>query len=211
MRGVNLGGKPPADFTHPIQMLKDCHRRIEHFLDVLRKVDAEFGEGDLPDQGRRALEASLNYFANFAPHHTADEEQSLFPRMRSSASTGAREVLVELDLLERDHRRGEVCHALVDQLTRHWLETGRIDQDRRKSLRAALDELVTMYAGHIWLEEQQVFVLASGTLKAEQLREIGEEMRRRRSLNTLRAGPGDTRDEPGEQTGHVPDGVSGHG
>jgi hemerythrin-like domain-containing protein len=182
MMAVNLGDKPLADFTDPIQMMKDCHRRIEHFLDVLRKVETEFGEGDLPDHGRRALEASLNYFANFAPHHTADEEQSLFPRMRSSQSTQGRGAMENLDLLERDHRRGEICHASVDRLVRQWLEAGRMDEPRRKSLRAALDELATMYAAHIALEEQQVFVLAACTMTATQLREIGLEMKRRRSL-----------------------------
>jgi hypothetical protein len=57
-----------------------------------------------------------------------------------------------------------------------------MDEPRRKSLRAALDELATMYAAHIALEEQQVFVLAACTMTATQLREIGLEMKRRRSL-----------------------------
>lgn len=39
MMAVNLGEKPLATFSEPIEMLKDCHRRIEHFLGVLRKVE----------------------------------------------------------------------------------------------------------------------------------------------------------------------------
>jgi hemerythrin-like domain-containing protein len=54
-------------------MLKDCHRRIEHFLEVLRKVERRFVRGELDDQGRRALEAALDYFASFAPRHTAEQ------------------------------------------------------------------------------------------------------------------------------------------
>jgi hemerythrin-like domain-containing protein len=182
MMAVDLGDKPLAGFDQPIEMMKDCHRRIEHFLDVLRKVEAQFGQGDLAEEGRRALHASLNYFANFAPRHTADEEQSLFPRMRRSKNLDARPVMAELDCLERDHRWAEACHALVDELVHKWLAAGRMDDVQRKSLRAALDELSAMYADHIRLEEQRVFVLASHLLKAEQLREIGDEMKQRRSL-----------------------------
>jgi hemerythrin-like domain-containing protein len=182
---VNLGAKPPADFTEPIQMMKDCHRRIEHFLDVLRKVVQQFGEGDLDDEGRRALEASLNYFANFAPRHTADEERSLFPRLRRSESLEARAAMADLDQLERDHRKGESCHALADELARQWLDTGRLDEAPRKILTAALEVLTAMYAEHIRVEEQRVFVVANEVLQAEALREIGDEMRQRRSLTRL--------------------------
>ena len=162
--------------------MQDCHRRIEHFLDVLRTVEAQFGAGELTAEARRALAAALNYFANFAPRHTADEEESVFPRMRSSLNADAREAAAELDRLEHDHRRGEACHSLVDRLVREWLDTGCIDEEQRRNLRAALDELATMYAAHIRLEEQRIFMLASHVLRAEQLREIGEEMKRRRSL-----------------------------
>jgi hemerythrin-like domain-containing protein len=182
---VNLGARPPADFTEPIEMMKDCHRRIEHFLDVLRKVVQQFGEDDLNDAGRRALETSLNYFANFAPRHTADEEQSLFPRLRRSESLEARAAIADLDQLERDHRKGEHCHALVDELARQWLDTGRLDEGPRKILTAAIDVLTAMYAEHIRLEEQRVFVVANEVLQDEILGEIGEEMRARRSLTRL--------------------------
>lgn len=179
---INLGDKLLADFNQPIEMLKDCHRRIEHFLGLLSKVNEQFGAGELTDEARRALDASLNYFAKSAPRHTADEEQSLFPCLRSSPSPEVGEAMAELDGLERDHRRAEICHALVDQLARQWLATGRMEQQQRASLRAALDELTALYADHIRLEEQRVFVLASRILSAEQLRTIGTQMRQRRAV-----------------------------
>lgn len=199
MMAVNVGDKPLADFRQPIEMMKDCHRRIEHFLGVLNKVNAQFGAGELTEEARRALEASLNYFANFAPRHTADEEQSLFPRMRSSKNTEAGKVMAELDRLERDHRRGEAGHALVDRLVHQWLAKGRIDEAQRSRLQRALDELTLMYAAHIHLEERQVFVLASQMLKPEQLRDIGEEMKRRRSLNDFRPEAAEPAGERGHQ------------
>jgi hemerythrin-like domain-containing protein len=177
---VQLGEKPLADFTQPIEMLTDCHRRIEHFLDVLQRVDELFGDRDLDAEGRRALKASLDYFANAAPRHTRDEEESLFPRLRSSGGAGVREALAELDRLERDHRRAEVCHARVDEIVRSWLAAGRLDAACRAEIRELLDELATTYATHIHVEEERVFVLAARTLRAEELQEIGAEMRHRR-------------------------------
>lgn len=182
---VNVGDKPLAGFDQPIEMMKDCHRRIEHFLGVLSKVVARFGAGELTEEARRALRASLEYFENSAPRHTADEEESLFPRMRESADAEIHSAMAELDLLERDHRRGELGHKAVDRMVRQWLETGRLDEDQRKRLQAALDDLAAMYDAHIRLEEQRVFVVASHVLRTEQLREIGAEMRRRRSLATF--------------------------
>jgi hemerythrin-like domain-containing protein len=182
MIAINLGDKPLAGFGEPIEMLKDCHRRIEHFLNVLRTVEGQFGERELTDDGRRALTVSLDYFANSAPRHTADEEHSLFPRVRRSENADARAVMAELDRLEHDHRRCEIGHALVDQLGRRWLDRGRLDEDQRTRLRAALDELASVYTAHIQTEEERVFPVASHILKADQIREVGEEMRARRSL-----------------------------
>jgi hemerythrin-like domain-containing protein len=184
---VNLGDKPAAGFGEPLELMKDCHRRIEHFLDVLRKAEREFGAGELTDDARRALEASINYFANFAPRHTADEERSLFPRLRCEENAEARAVMTELDRLESDHRDGEANHALVDELVREWLAAGRLEEASRGRLRQALDELASMYDAHIQVEEGRVFVLASRLLKSEQLHEIGEEMKRRRSLGSTAA------------------------
>ena len=181
MMAVNLGDKPLATFREPVEMMKDCHRRIEHFLGVLQKVEQRFGEGELDDDGRRALEAALEYFASFAPRHTADEEQSLFPRMRCSDDPDARAVMADIDRLESDHRRCEERHSLVDRVVRDWLRTGRLGDTQRSSLRAALDQLTETYAAHIQLEEQRVFTVASRILRTEEVREIGEEMRTRRS------------------------------
>ncbi len=179
---VNLGDKPLAGFDEPLAMLKDCHRRIEHFLDVLRKVDAHFGDEELTEEGRRALAVALDYFANSAPRHTADEEHSLFPRLRGNEDVAARAVMADLDRLDQDHRRCEIGHELVDELGRRWMQSGRLEGAERERLRAALADLTHIYAAHIPLEEESVFPIAAEILGAEQIREIGEEMRTRRLL-----------------------------
>lgn len=180
---VTIGSKPLAGFDQPIEMLKDCHRRIEHFLAVLKQVVERFGGDNLPDEGRRALEASLNYFANAAPRHTADEEHSLFPRLRRSGDPTACQAIEELDRLESDHRRADAYHARVEQIARRWLGDGRIDELDRAALADLLDELIAIYSAHIRLEEERIFALASGILKRAELNELGNEMRQRRIEN----------------------------
>ena len=180
MVGVMIGSKPLAGFDRPIDLLKDCHRRIEHFLDVLRIVVKRFGDGDLPEEGQRALDASLDYFAHAAPRHTADEEQSLFPRLRRSEDAEASAVMAELERLEFDHRRTEACHAEVEELGRRWLQTGRIDAPSRTRLHALLEELAAIYSAHIRLEEKGVFVISERMLAPSELSALGSEMRQRR-------------------------------
>lgn len=187
MMAIRLGAPPLAGFDQPLEMLQDCHRRIEHFLDVLRKVEQQFGEGTLPEEGRRALVASIDYFANAAPRHTADEEESLFPRMRQSELAGVQPLMADLDRLEGDHRRCRIAHALVDQLVRAWLDAGCLQPADRDRLRATLDELADIYAAHIQLEDQRIFPVAAQVLEPAQVREIGAEMRDRRSLG--KSGP----------------------
>lgn len=179
---VNLGDTPLAGFDEPLAMMKDCHRRIEYFLDLLRKVEQQFGDRELADDARRALNSAVNYFAEFAPRHTADEESSLFPRLRNNDSSEARAVLAEVERLEGDHRVCDAGHAAVDVIVRQWMAAGRIDQSQRDRLRSILTELAAIYSAHIELEEHRVFEVAARMLSRGEVRQIGEEMKQRRSL-----------------------------
>jgi hemerythrin-like domain-containing protein len=178
---IQLGGKPLADFAQPIEMLKNCHRRIEHFFEVLERAVEQFGDSPLSEEQQRAVEGALDYFRHAAPNHTADEENSLFPRMRRSRHPAVRAALAELNRLEADHRRAEVLHARIEDAGRRWLESGRLAPTDRDLLRGWLDELATAYAAHIRLEDERVFALALQALDADELREVGQEMQRRRA------------------------------
>lgn len=179
---VQINAKPLAGFDRPLDMLVDCHRRIEHFLDVLiRVVDRSVGQ-PLDVEGRQALAVAREYFAHSAPKHTADEEQSLFPRMHS-AGTVEPATCSLLEQLQQDHEAADDLHTRVDRTLGEWLasETSLSD-DRLAALRADLTALKNLYAAHIRLEEDQVFPSAARMLSDTQLREVGEEMRARRGL-----------------------------
>lgn len=180
---VTLGSAPLADFDQPLQLLKDCHHRIVHFLGVLRAVVERSPTDVLDAEGRRALEVALRYFAEAAPRHTADEEESLFPRLREVPSLVVHAVLHEMARLEHDHRQAEADQHQVHQLGLRWLETGRLDPRDREALARLLGDLAAAYAAHIRLEEEGVFDVAARVLQDETWRQIGTEMRARRALD----------------------------
>lgn len=180
---VQINAKPLAGFDRPLDMLVDCHRRIEHFLDVIIRVVERYASGRLDAEGRQAIAAARHYFANSAPKHAADEEQSLFPRMHAA---GAIEPATS-ELLERllqDHRTADDLQMRIDRLLEQWSASDEaLSDDSLTTLRADLAELKGHYATHIHVEEEQLFPSAAKALTASQLSEIGAEMRARRGLN----------------------------
>ena len=180
---VLINAKPLAGFDRPLEMLADCHRRVEHFLQVQARVVERYAGRALDDEGRRALAAARDYFAQSAPRHTADEEQSLFPRMQAAgiaeADTGG-----VVDRLLHDHKTANDLHARIEYRLDEWLAGEHALTDEAwQALRSDLAALQRHYAEHIGLEEQQVFPAAARGLTARQLRDIGNEMRHRRGLS----------------------------
>src|ERR1039458_9187241 len=90
---VQIGTKPDSGFDDPIGMLKDCHRRIEHFLDILFLVAERAHARALTGEERSAVQAALQYFHVGGERHNADEEE--FPREVATAQD-TRAVLVEM-------------------------------------------------------------------------------------------------------------------
>ena len=185
---VQLGTRGQPDFTEPIALMMDCHRRIERFLSVLARVLERYGRRDLDDEGRDALRTALDYFASAAPRHTEDEEQSLFPRMRRCADAAGREAMAQIDELESDHREAEAAHARLDVIGRRWLDVGRLDGNRRDELDVLLATMTATYARHIRIEDQCVFTLAGRVLDDEALAAVGREMQQRRAAAPGRPG-----------------------
>jgi hemerythrin-like domain-containing protein len=179
---IHIGQRSDHGFDEPLGLLSDCHRRIEHFLDVLATVAGQAADGELTPSWRSALEGAIRYFAVAAPKHTADEEDSLFPRLRGSGDPVLARALASLDALERDHDEADVRHALVDALVRRWLEDGRLARNDADQLRDHLAHLQALYRRHIAVEEQHVFPAAARALDHEQVARIGGEMAARRQV-----------------------------
>jgi hemerythrin-like domain-containing protein len=178
---VQLGSSSQASFEQPLQLLMDCHRRIEQFLQVLVRI-AEGAPGEeINSEQRRALQAALAYFRDAAPRHTQDEEESLFPRLRRAAGTEAIEAFELMDALEADHGRADNLHRHIDNLRREWLRSGRLLPEQRDHMRVGLRELQELYRKHLQIEDGEIFPFAGRTLSAEQIQAVGGEMKARRS------------------------------
>ena len=179
---IQIGHAPAHDFDEPLGLLSDCHRRIEHFLRVLISVDAQAHGGPLTEAHRGALDGSLRYFSVAAPRHTADEEVSLFPRLRDSGDAAAAEALALLDRLEQDHHEADTHHAAVEGLVKRWLAEDSLPPAEAAELRERLARLQALYERHISVEDREVFPAAARVLDEAQIHQIGREMAARRQL-----------------------------
>lgn len=179
---IMIGAKPESSFADPIGLLKDCHRRIERFLSVLVRVGEQARGGALTVEQRAALETALRYFREAAPKHTADEEQSLFPRLRELDRPDVAAVLKRIEALEDDHTRAERWHAEVDRLGQAWLTAGSLLAEDAAQFVALTGELAALYREHIAVEEREVFPVAATVLGKPEREELGGEMASRRGL-----------------------------
>src|SRR5664280_2583366 len=101
MMHVQIGAQSHS-FSDPTRLLSDCHRRIEMFLETLERVVSVI-DRPLTEDARSALESALRYFREAAPKHTADEEESLFPRLRRIESADVRALMERIESLEQEH------------------------------------------------------------------------------------------------------------
>ncbi|HWB53699.1 MAG TPA: hemerythrin domain-containing protein [Tepidisphaeraceae bacterium] len=180
---VKLGSRPEHGFDQPLELLSDCHRRIENFLEILQRVLDEAAGRPLNEQQQRAVEISLEYFRTATPRHTADEEESLFPLLRQSGDPGAEAAIEIVQALEREHAAADVQHAEVEFWYRRWMEFGSLAAPQVRKLARVLEELRKMYERHIDIEDHEIFPLAGRVLDSEQLSELGAQMAERRGLS----------------------------
>lgn len=179
---IQINRQPDHDFDEPLGLLSDCHRRIEHFLDLLIAVHAKAGNEALSGSDRSALEGALQYFKTAAPRHTADEEESLFPRLRESPDPAAGQALAVIDGLEHDHDEANAHHDAVDVLVRRWLNAGTLAPAESADLGERLSGLRTLYQRHIAVEDRDLFPAAARILNEDQIGQIGREMAARRGV-----------------------------
>jgi hemerythrin-like domain-containing protein len=173
---IQIGAKPDSGFDDPIGMLKDCHRRIESFLGILCVMVGRAQGRSLTSEERDAVKAALQYFRTSGQRHTADEEESLFPRLRESDAGS----LEEIDRLEGDHREANDLHGSVERLYSTWIASSELTSADALQLRSEAERLKQLYSDHIHVEETIVFARAAQVLDSHAIAAIGTEFRFRR-------------------------------
>jgi len=183
---VQIGAKT-HNFTDPTSLLSDCHRRIEMFMGTFEAVAAVIDRPPAEDTVR-ALESALRYFGEAAPKHTADEEVSLFPRLRRMGHPEMESAFVELERLEDEHRWSAPLHADVERLGVQYLSMEKLSDIEIEKFRAAVASLAAMYKRHIGIEDELVFPMAARMLSGAEKSAIAEEMASRRKVKLV-SGP----------------------
>jgi hemerythrin-like domain-containing protein len=174
---IQIGARADSGFDDPIGMLKDCHRRIEHFLRILCAVVERAHSRALTLEESNAVESALHYFRVGGKRHNADEEESLFPRLRADWAVCSFE---EIDGLEGDHQATDNLHIQVEMLYRTWMAEGKLTPEVEQHLLATTKRLKHLYEEHIKIEEGIVFPRAAECLDPDEIAAIGREFRARR-------------------------------
>ena len=168
------------DFESPIGFLGDCHRRMEHFVDALLHIThSRAGQSLSSDEWAEIAEA-VHYFETDEPWHTADEMQSLFPRLRETEAARAQALVVQL---EHDQEMANAHHRMIGVFCRRWLGHGYLSTVDTRNLTDRLEGLQAIYRRHIAIEARELFPLAVHLLSSRQMDEIGREMAARRSAS----------------------------
>lgn len=172
-------------FDNPLGMLSACHDRIQRQLATLDRLQRHLPEHGCDTDARAAARGILKYFDTAAPNHHADEEESLFPRLRRAAGRRDEALIAEL---EQEHRI----------LAAHWRRLRPLLAGIAAATRANLSprqvaEVRAAYAAHIAKEEQVLLPAIAATLDGPTLAEVSREMAARRGI-----------DVPRTQTGRLP-------
>lgn len=164
-------GNESASFDDPLGMLVACHARIRRQLATLARLQRHLPEHGSDRDARAAATAILRYFDAAAPNHHADEEASVFPRLRKLAPAAGKMI----DALREEH----------GTLDTHWralrpLLAGIAAGQRANLSARTVRELTALYDAHIEREETELIPLARKAFDATTIAAIGREMQERR-------------------------------
>ena len=181
-------GAAESLFSNPIGLLSDCRRRIGRFLETLQTIPKEKRGRSLDAEYRRTPAPALNYFRDAAPKHTADEEEALFPVLRSLLGQAhvepvrIEQVLSEIDRLENDHSLAGKWHMVCDEIGRRWLRDDGLCLRDAAQFEIVLSLLARLYRSHIATEEHEIFPIAQTALSDPEKAAIGRSMASRRGI-----------------------------
>jgi hemerythrin-like domain-containing protein len=157
----------------PLEHLLACHRRIENRLATLERAGEHLE--DRTGESLIAISNSLRFMDTSGVLHTVDEEQSVFPRLRSSLSP---EEIAYLDGLESQHRQVDEVYTSLKQTIEQLHQESTPERIAR--YRELVAKLTTAYRAHIASEDSILMEMGRRILTADELSAIHKEMRSRR-------------------------------
>ncbi len=172
-----------AGFEHPFDMLAACHERLERTLSLLDRLVSYLDAEGSDLHARDAARDVVRYFDIAAPAHHEDEERHVFPTLEASSDESLHKLAARL---RADHQQMvEEWAALRPLLTRVMLG----DEGPYIELALAASHFHDFHTAHMAAEDEFAFRPAHAVMSqgdAEAMREMGDEMARRRGLRRRR-------------------------
>lgn len=166
---------PASTLDSPIDHLNACHRRIEERLQTLERVGPHLL--DRTAEALTALQAVFWFFDSSGATHTADEEESVFPRLAAHLTPEEQQFLNGLEI---EHAQAE---AIYDTLKAHVAQlTDPPTAAEVARYNALAAELCALYRQHIKNEDARFPAIAARILSPADLDAISREMKLRRNL-----------------------------
>jgi pyridoxamine 5'-phosphate oxidase len=173
---------PGAGFDQPLELWRACHERVRRMIGLIQRLAAHLEKSAVDTDARTTATSIRRYFDEAAPRHHEDEEEDLFPRLRSRLerldSEQAKKVTDALATLEADHKDlSAMWHMLRAPLAR--IEHGK---------EATLDEatialFVSRYRAHMEIEETVIEPVLKRLLAKRDIDAIGKTMAQRRGVD----------------------------
>jgi hemerythrin-like domain-containing protein len=170
---IELQKAPPVK-EGPIEHLFACHRRIEDRLAILERAGAHLESS--PGEALTAIANSLRFMDTSGVLHTIDEEQSVFPRMRTHLTA---DELAYVDELESQHREADRVYELLKAVVASLIKSPT--PELIQQYRELVGKLSEAYRDHIASEEATLLPIGRRVLDDSELAEIQSEMRGRRA------------------------------
>jgi hemerythrin-like domain-containing protein len=169
-----------VSFDQPTAMLHACHGKILQQCDTLEKLAAHLAIHGCDVPAQQAAQRVLRYFDTAGQFHHLDEENDLFPALRSAAA-------------EKEPLLNELLDSLLAQhvvMLSEWEAVRQVLLQLVSGENAPLitDSFTSCYRNHISQEEQALLPLAIRWLTPAQQQKIGLNMAARRGViaQTLR-------------------------
>lgn len=172
---------PLPSFDNPFALMLSCHRRVEQRMGLLHGLADRLEDADpaVRAEALAVLESVHAFLSTAGIHHTADEEEDLYPMLRES---GDPECLAALDELEQEHMRLEPILVAFDRLAGRMVATESLDAASVAELRRLMATMDELYRAHIRHEEGTLFPRAEVLLTPEQIARLSQGMRDRRGI-----------------------------
>jgi len=172
LSNIQTSPKPSSDKEDAISLLLGCHQRIRHFTEVALRL-AQNPEAPVSDRSE-AARSVLRYFQVALPLHEADENESIYPRLRRKLPPGAL-----ADANEAMVRQHTEIDAVIAELIPQWQSVAAA-AGQPPELLSRTSHLQQLWDVHLSVEEEHVVPALRQHLTADDLNAIRNEMSVRR-------------------------------